>query len=199
MKSELQHARITVDNVTLDMFTHWFDVEVVAFLMAHDHGVTKDAGPYAAAYDISYGASKAWLTIKQYRIGSVDLFLSIEGDLPALVLAIIVGFLGERYPIPTATIMQFVRDLAGGPEGGPGKKKFTRRETEVLDLLLADMGRAAIAEKLMIGVTTVKDHFANIARKLGSESASQKAIKQAARNQKKQNTLQPPKKPSKKP
>ena len=72
MKSELQHARITVDNVTLDMFTHWFDVEVVAFLMAHDHGVTKDAGPYAAAYDISYGASKAWLTIKGQPVSTLS-------------------------------------------------------------------------------------------------------------------------------
>jgi DNA-binding CsgD family transcriptional regulator len=45
---------------------------------------------------------------------------------------------------------------------------LTRREHEVLALMVAGMGNAAIAERLVVSRSTVKSHVRTVLRKLGA-------------------------------
>ncbi|MFJ8816620.1 LuxR C-terminal-related transcriptional regulator [Amycolatopsis thermoflava] len=58
--------------------------------------------------------------------------------------------------------------IAAGPLAG-----LTKREEEVLRLMVAGVGNAAIAEKLVISPDTVKSHVKRILRKLGSRNRAE--------------------------
>ncbi|WP_159081686.1 response regulator [Nocardioides sediminis] len=54
--------------------------------------------------------------------------------------------------------------------GGPAQKQLTEREREVLDLVAEGLSNAAIAERLVVSVHTVRNHIANLSAKLGAHS-----------------------------
>jgi len=70
-----------------------------------------------------------------------------------------------------------VMQVMGEPEAPsiatPGGEPLTAREGEVLRLIAAGASNAAIAEKLVISVHTVKRHVANVLQKLGASSRSE--------------------------
>ena len=55
-------------------------------------------------------------------------------------------------------------------QGGASHKQLTDREREVLDLVSEGLSNAAIAERLVVSVHTVRNHIANLSAKLGAHS-----------------------------
>ncbi len=58
-------------------------------------------------------------------------------------------------------------------EAGSGSPELSDREREILLLVAAGLSNQAIAERLVISVTTVKTHVGNIFHKLGVRSRIQ--------------------------
>lgn len=54
--------------------------------------------------------------------------------------------------------------------GRPAQNQLTEREREVLDLVAEGLSNAAIAERLVVSVHTVRNHIANLSAKLGAHS-----------------------------
>ncbi|WP_314174826.1 response regulator transcription factor [Streptomyces winkii] len=63
-----------------------------------------------------------------------------------------------------------------GQAGRPGHAALTAREREVLEAVVAGRSNAEIAERLFIGVTTVKSHVASLMTKTGSRNRVQLAV-----------------------
>ncbi|MFC0672634.1 response regulator transcription factor [Brachybacterium hainanense] len=101
------------------------------------------------------------------------------------------GFLLKR--ARAEEIVQAVRTVAGGdslllpeharsllrprPRGPrPGGPELTTREREVLALLAEGFSNAEIADRLQLGVETIRTHVAAILRKLGARDRTQAAV-----------------------
>lgn len=90
-------------------------------------------------------------------------------DGTALVDAIRRTMAGEAFY--GAMVAQLIRDYhQRRPEMDDQPELLTRREIEVLDLLVDRKSNREIAEQLVISVKTVKTHVANILAKLHLES-----------------------------
>jgi LuxR family maltose regulon positive regulatory protein len=63
--------------------------------------------------------------------------------------------------------------LARNREAGSGSPELSDREREILSLVAAGLSNQAIAERLVISITTVKTHVRNIFHKLGVSSRIQ--------------------------
>ena len=85
---------------------------------------------------------------------------------------------GESLLAPSITrrlIEQFVaRQSPGRPQPAPGV--LTDREAEVLRLLAAGLSNAEIAERLVIGHSTVKTHVTRLLTKLGLRDRAQAVV-----------------------
>ncbi len=65
---------------------------------------------------------------------------------------------------------------AAGRPGEPAPSPLTPRETEVLRLVADGVGNAEIAERLHIGLGTVKGHIADLLEKLSASDRAQAAV-----------------------
>jgi DNA-binding NarL/FixJ family response regulator len=92
-----------------------------------------------------------------------------------VVEAIRVVAAGDSLLFPAA-----IRQLVGayGGQGGDGLRsaRLTEREAEVLRLMAAGLSNPEIAERLVVGVETVKTHVGNVLAKLGVRDRTQAVI-----------------------
>ncbi len=92
-------------------------------------------------------------------------------DPASLLVAIHAAALGSTYLDPQ--IAHLVLGRITMPENNP----LTPRETEVLRLIADGLGNKTIAERLGIGVATVKTHVEDILEKLSASDRTQAAVK----------------------
>lgn len=97
-------------------------------------------------------------------------FLSKTRSLAEVTSAIRAAASGEAVISPemlARLLPRISRTQRGGPPRG---NDLTQREREVLGLLADGLTNAAIAERLVVSVHTVRNHIANLSGKLGAHS-----------------------------
>jgi DNA-binding NarL/FixJ family response regulator len=99
----------------------------------------------------------------------------VEGQAPA---DLVIRFLGRRRGmVPRAVIEEFTRVPARlRPAVPPAVGELTRREREVLDLLIRGLSNPEICRELVISEATAKTHVAKILQKLGLRDRVQAVI-----------------------
>jgi len=98
---------------------------------------------------------------------------------PQLVEAIRVVADGEALLAPTVTRRLLDRFAAAFPAdepAAPALDALTARELEILKLLASGLSNAELAERLVVGETTVKTHVSSILRKLGVRDRVQAVV-----------------------
>jgi DNA-binding NarL/FixJ family response regulator len=95
-------------------------------------------------------------------------FVSKTRSLSELTSAVRAAAAGEAVISPEllARLLPRMR----GDAGGPGSTRLTQREIEVLELMAQGLSNAAIAERLVVSVHTVRNHVANLSSKLDAHS-----------------------------
>ena len=90
-----------------------------------------------------------------------------------LVAAVHAVASGDALLYPAAVRDLALRHRPRSTDPGPG---LTGRETEVLVLMAEGLGNAGIAERLVLGVETVRTHVAAILRKLGARDRTHAVV-----------------------
>jgi DNA-binding NarL/FixJ family response regulator len=106
-------------------------------------------------------------------------FLLKDAQPEELIAGIRVVASGEALLAPTVTrrlIEDFSRARPGRMETPPGLDELTPREREVWGLLAQGLSNAEIAERLIVGETTVKTHVARVLMKLGLRDRVQAVV-----------------------
>lgn len=96
-------------------------------------------------------------------------FVSKTRGLPELVSAVRSAAAGEAVVSPEM-LSRLLPRLQRQRNGGNGHQSLTEREREVLSLVAEGLTNAAIAERLVVSVHTVRNHVANLSAKLGASS-----------------------------
>ena len=96
-------------------------------------------------------------------------FLSKTRGLGEVTQAVRAAAAGEAVISPELLVRLLPR-LHRAPDRGARPQELTEREREVLDLLAQGLTNAAIAERLVVSVHTVRNHVANLSAKLGAHS-----------------------------
>jgi DNA-binding NarL/FixJ family response regulator len=106
-------------------------------------------------------------------------FLLKDAQPEELIAGIRVVASGEALLAPTVTrrlIEDFSRARPGRMENPPGIDELTPREREVWGLVAQGLSNAEIAERLVLGETTVKTHVARVLMKLGLRDRVQAVV-----------------------
>ncbi|HEX5995749.1 MAG TPA: response regulator transcription factor [Jiangellales bacterium] len=83
---------------------------------------------------------------------------------------------GESLLFPAA-LRRLVAGRAGRPDGHAlAAARLTEREEQVLRLMAAGLSNTEIAERLVVGLETVKTHVGNVLAKLGARDRTQAVI-----------------------
>jgi DNA-binding NarL/FixJ family response regulator len=96
-------------------------------------------------------------------------FVSKSRGLPELTAAVRAAAAGEAVVSPEM-LSRLLPRLQRNRAGGIGHAALTEREREVLALVAEGLTNAAIAERLVVSVHTVRNHVANLSAKLGASS-----------------------------
>jgi DNA-binding NarL/FixJ family response regulator len=107
-------------------------------------------------------------------------FLLKDVEPAQLVEAVRVVARGDALLAPTVTrrlLERFIDSLPGEPPAPPaGLASLTARESEILELVSRGLSNAEIAERLVLGETTVKTHVSSVLRKLGLRDRVQAVV-----------------------
>ena len=99
--------------------------------------------------------------------GGASGFVSKTRGLDEVTNAVRAAAAGESVISPELLARLLPRLHRRQPEA---RDKLTEREREVLELLAEGLSNAAIAERLVVSVHTVRNHVANLSTKLGAHS-----------------------------
>jgi DNA-binding NarL/FixJ family response regulator len=99
--------------------------------------------------------------------GGVSGFLSKTRSLAEVTSAVRAAAVGEAVISPEM-LARLLPRLGG--TGRVGAATLTEREREILGLIAQGLSNAAIAERLVVSVNTVRNHVANLLAKLGARS-----------------------------
>ena len=105
-------------------------------------------------------------------------FLLKDATRDQLVSAVRTVARGESLLAPAVT-RRLIEDFCRGPEPGsapPEAASLSEREREVLRLLARGLSNAEIADRLVLGETTVKSHVARVLSKLGLRDRVQTVV-----------------------
>ena len=120
----------------------------------------------------------ALLKLVEYRFLVVEHSIEIYGGLIALVFAGVGIWLGLKLTrteevvvfkeVAVSTAVPFARN-----EGSLRELTITRRELEILELIVNGMSNREIAEKLFVSENTVKTHSSRLFDKIGAKRRTQ--------------------------
>lgn len=97
----------------------------------------------------------------------------VKDDAPEqLVLAIKMILRGKKYISPSVSTMLVDRQLRSLDEAVPSLEILTKREQQILSMIVKSMSNKAIALKLKLSVRTVEHHRVNLTDKLGIKDAA---------------------------
>lgn len=97
----------------------------------------------------------------------------VKDDAPEQLLSAIKHILqGKKFISPSVTTMLADRELRSLDDSLPSLEILTKREREILALIVKSMANKNIATKLKISVRTVEHHRANLTDKLGFKDAA---------------------------
>ncbi|MDR1923048.1 MAG: response regulator transcription factor [Planctomycetaceae bacterium] len=85
----------------------------------------------------------------------------------------IINFTNQIKSNPKDNLLETLRKFS---KHQPQKNILTKRETEIIQLIVQGLGNKQIATKLKINIETVKEHVQNIFRKSNQSSRTQAAI-----------------------
>ena len=110
-------------------------------------------------------------TAEQVLVGAIEAgasgFVSKTRSLGELTAAVRAAAAGEAVISPELLARLLPRMRSGA---APATTRLTQREIEVLELMSRGLSNAAIAERLVVSVHTVRNHVANLSTKLGAHS-----------------------------
>jgi DNA-binding NarL/FixJ family response regulator len=112
------------------------------------------------------------------RAGAAGFFLK-DGDADDLVRGIRAVASGEALMAPSSLrrlLGEFAAAPTADPEAAAAIGRLTDREREVLRLLAAGLANAEIADRLYLGVGTVKTHVSSVLAKLGVRDRTQAVV-----------------------
>jgi len=99
--------------------------------------------------------------------GGASGFLSKTRSIDEVTAAVRAAAAGESVISPELLARLLPRFQRGG---SPGSAELTEREREVLSLVAEGLSNAAIADRLVVSVHTVRNHIASMSAKLGAHS-----------------------------
>lgn len=109
------------------------------------------------------------------RVGALG-FLVKDDEPERMVDAVRRAASGEQLLAPSVLRRVVERALAAEQQATPTPSGLTERELEVLALVGTGLSNAEIAERLHVGVTTVKTHVGSAMEKLGLRNRIQAAV-----------------------
>ena len=120
----------------------------------------------------------AWAAVREADISTrllPDLLAVGRGECPILRVA------AGRPALAAALVWRYRRDGAHGSSAPPQPSPLTKRETAILEAIAVGQTSAIIADRLGIGLQTVKNHVAQVFRKTGTHTRAE-ALATAARH-----------------
>jgi two-component system response regulator DevR len=102
--------------------------------------------------------------------GGASGFLSKNRGIAEVTSAVRAAASGEAVVSPELLARLLPRLTRGAGGGRGGQHDLTERERDVLNLLADGLTNAAISSRLFVSVHTVRNHIANLSRKLGAHS-----------------------------
>ncbi|MFD8477821.1 response regulator [Kitasatospora sp. NPDC059673] len=106
-------------------------------------------------------------------------FLGKDVEPPAVLDAVRRAAAGDSPYSPTVlhrVVTRAARAWGGPPGRAGGGSPFTQRETEVLRLIAAGLSNSEIAERMHIGLTTVKTHVSSLMTKTDTTNRVRLAV-----------------------
>lgn len=120
----------------------------------------------------------AWAAVREADISThllPDLLAVGRGECPILRLA------AGRPALAAALVWRYRQDGEHGPSGPPQPSPLTERETAILEAIALGQSSAVIADRLGIGIQTVKNHVAQVFRKTETHKRAE-AVAMAVRH-----------------
>ena len=173
----------TVAEASLHLRTHAPDVVIVDMAMRDSIDAVRALAAVSAAKVVAFGVDELESTIVSCIEAGVAGYIPCEASIDDLV-ATIEGVCREQPPCSprvTAALFRRVAALAAASAAAPaGGTALSARERQILALIRDGLSNKEIAQRLVIEVTTVKNHVHSLLGKLGVATRAEAAAQHHA-------------------